>query len=164
MRIKGKKFDFIKEMRRLPNGLRVQLEIIEHPGAVLIIPFISAKEVIFLRQYRPAFKRYIYELPAGTLEKKEQPRICAKRELTEETGYTCVKLTKLGKIFPVPGYSTEVIYIYKADELILKSATMDEDEIIKKKILHRDEVRRLFKTGKILDAKTICALALCGWI
>jgi ADP-ribose pyrophosphatase len=164
MRIKGRKFDFLVLEKTLPNGVKTKMDLIEHPGAVLVVPFLTGGRVIFLRQYRPSVGRYLWELPAGTMEKGEPPLACARRELIEETGFKAKRVVKLGKIHPVPGYSTEVIYIYKAEGLSEESGVKDEDELIRTKILTRPEARRLFDQGKMTDAKTIAALAFCGWL
>jgi len=164
MRIKGKKFVYIREKRRLPNGVVTNLEMIEHPGAALIIPFLAPDKVIFLKQYRAVLRRYLYELPAGTLSKRETPLACARRELPEETGYAAQQFKYLGKIHPVPGYSTEVIHIFQAARLTPRAAEKDFDEIIRTVVLSRSQIRRLFRTRKIVDAKTICALAMAGII
>ena len=83
-----------------------------------------------MRQFRPALKKYIYELPAGTLDPNESIAACAHRELLEETGLKAKKLTKLGSIYPVPGYSTEVIHIFKAERLTMTQAQPEEYEVI----------------------------------
>ena len=156
---------FIRQNRRLPNGRVTCLEIIKHPGAVLVVPFLSKDKIIFIKQFRPVINAYICELPAGTLKKNERPRNCAQREMIEEIGYSAGQLTRLGKIVPVPGYSTEVITIFKAENLKKQHATHQEpDEIIKLCPFDRSMVQNLFRQRKITDAKTICALAYCGWI
>jgi ADP-ribose pyrophosphatase len=160
MKIKGKKLTYIRERRRLPNGVVTNLEMIEHPGAALIVPFLSKDKVIFLRQYRAVLRRYLYELPAGTLSRRETPLACARRELPEEAGYAAGCFTYLGKIHPVPGYSTEVIHIFKAEKLAPQKAQKDFDEIIRAVVLSRRQIRQLFNQHKIVDAKTICALAM----
>ena len=164
MRIQGKKYDFVIKNVRLPNGRTTRLEMVEHPGAVLIVPFYSTDQVILLKQYRPAFGEYLYELPAGTLEKGENRLVCAQRELREETGFGAKKIRSLGKIYLVPGYSNEVINIYSAHELYKKSALPDCDEIIQSEFRTRQQIQYLFRKRKIVDAKTICALAFCGWL
>jgi ADP-ribose pyrophosphatase len=164
MRVTGKKFIYLQEKRRLPNGMVTNLEMIEHPGAALIVPFKSPGEVIFLRQYRPAIRKYLFELPAGTRDNKEAPLTCARRELVEETGFAARRWEKLGKIYLAPGYSTEEIYIYKALDLYPALAEADHDEIIKTETLNRRRVQALFHQGLVVDAKTICALALCQWL
>ena len=162
-KIKGKKITYSIQRKRLPNGRVAEMDIIDHPGAALIVPCFSDGRIIFLRQYRAVFGKYLFELPAGTLDKKEKVITCAKRELIEETGYAAKHWTKLGKIYPVPGYSTEIIYIFKARGLRRQEAEKDFDEVIEPIILTPAQIRALFRKGQIFDAKTICALALLGF-
>ena len=146
----------------MPNGRQINLEMIEHPGAVLIVPFLDKECIVMLRQYRAVIGKYIYELPAGTLGKNEKHLVCARRELMEETGYSAATMTKIGEIYPAPGYTTEKIVIFRAQDLQKNAASPEKDEIITEKILTLTQIRRLFKEKKIVDAKTICALAFCG--
>ena len=164
MNFQGKKFSFAVVKKKLPNGRYVDVDVIEHPGAVVIVPLLSRDTVIFIHQYRPVLGRYLLELPAGTLDKDEQPLACARRELIEETDHRGSVFTRLGKVYPVPGYSTEVIHIFKAEKLTPQAGTKDLDEIIRTKPLRRSEVRKFFRAGRITDAKTIAALTLCGWL
>ncbi len=150
--------------RRLPHGYVATFEMIRHPGAALIVPLLSKDKVIMLRQLRPVIGKYIYELPAGTLGKGEAPRSCASREIVEETGYSAKSLTKLGAIVPVPGYSTERIIIFKAEGLNKVDHIPEKDEVIESHIFSRKEIKSLFRKGLIIDAKTISALAMCGWL
>ena len=154
---------FIKKVR-LPNGYEATFETIRHPGAALIVPFLSKNRVIMLRQLRPVINSYIYELPAGTIDGNESPASCARREIIEETGYSAGKITQLGSIYPVPGYSTEKIVIFKAEKLKKRARLAEKDEIIKTNIYTKTQIRRLFKSGRIVDAKTISAFAICGWL
>ncbi len=164
MRFKGKKFTFAVVRRTLPTGLRVDIDLVEHPGAVLIVPFLNKDEIVFLRQYRAALRKYLIELPAGTLNPKERPVVCARRELIEETNFKARRVRKIGKIHPVPGYSTEVIHIYKAEGLCHQQGIKDADELISLRVLTKPQVKDLFGRGKITDAKTIAGLAMVGWI
>jgi len=161
---RGKLLKVFVHKVRLPNGYLATFEIIKHPGAALVVPFLSKDRLIMLRQLRPVVGKYIYELPAGTIDKGESALLCAKREIVEETGYTAGSMKRLGQIYPVPGYSTEKIIIYRADGLKPRHRHAEKDEIIEIKVLTRPDVRRLFKSGKIVDAKTIAALAFCGWL
>jgi len=160
---KGKLLNVSAKKTVLPNGHAVTLEIVDHPGAVLIIPFISKDKVIMLRQYRAVIDTYLYEFPAGTLGQGEKHSHCAYRELIEETGYKAGKIKKIGKIYPCPGYSTEQIVFFTARELTVCARQPEQDEIIETSVMNRKQVQRLFSSGKIVDAKTICALAMCGW-
>ncbi|MFA4992224.1 MAG: NUDIX hydrolase [Candidatus Omnitrophota bacterium] len=161
---RGKLLRVVVEKKRLPNGYLAHFEIVKHPGAALIVPFLTKDKIIMLRQLRPVIKSYIYELPAGTLGRGERPISCARREIIEETGYSAGRLTKLGEIYPVPGYSTEKIIIYKAEGLEKKERAPEKDEVIEQFVFTRRRVREFFRSGKITDAKTISALALCGWL
>ncbi|MDD4954958.1 MAG: NUDIX hydrolase [Candidatus Omnitrophica bacterium] len=163
-KFKGRILNVSVKKVRLPNGYVTHIEIVKHPGAVLIAPLLSKDRIIMLRQFRPVINAYIYELPAGTLEKHESPMRCAGREIIEETGYKSNKLTRLGLIIPVPGYSTERIFIYKAEKLKKTKRLYQPDEVIDALIMSRQEIKRLFKAGKIVDAKTISALCMCGWL
>ena len=159
-----KKFLYRVVTKRLPNGKVVRLQLIEHPGAVLIVPFLTKDKILILRQYRPAIGQTLYELPAGTLEPGERNQTCAHRELIEETGFRARTLKRLGKIYPVPGYSTEIIHIFQAQKLTPAFAPGDADEIIEPRVMSRGEIRRLFLRGQIVDAKTICALTMVRWL
>ena len=150
------------QKQKLPGGFIADLEVVEHPGAALIVPFPDKDRVILIRQYRPVIGSYIWELPAGTLDENESHLHCAKRELIEETGYKAGKWARIGHIYPAPGYTTEKIVIFTARDLREAEAQKDEDEIITVKVFTRDEVSKLLKEGKIVDAKTICALKLAG--
>ena len=161
---KGKLLKLAMKKVRLPNGYVTTYEMIRHPGAALIVPFLAKDKMIILSQLRPVIGRYIYELPAGTLGKNESPLSCARREIIEETGFAAKKFTYLGKIFPVPGYSTECITIYRCEKLRKVEHTAEKDEVIKSLVFSKAAVRRLFRSGKITDAKTIAALALVGWL
>ena len=144
--------------RKLPNGHIVKLELIRHLGAVLIVPFLEKDKLILIRQYRAVINSYLWELPAGTLNRNERPQLCAQRELMEEIGYKSGSLRRIGYIYPAPGYTTEKIIIYAARLLEKVEAKNDPDEVIVAKPLSSKEIKRLFNSGKIVDAKTICAL------
>ena len=160
-----RKLDFRRSVPvKLPNGRTHTISYIVHPGAVIIAPLLTNDKIVFIRQFRPALGKYIYELPAGTLDPNESLATCAKRELIEETGLRAKQMTKLGQIYPVPGYSTEIIYIFKAEGLSQGVAEPEEYEVIENIPMTKAEVKKLFKTGKLQDAKSICALTFCGWL
>lgn len=161
---KAKMFDLKKKRLRLPNGNDFEMTYIDHPGAVVIVPVLGKDKIALIRQYRAAIGQYIYEVPAGTMEPEQSPLNNAKRELIEETGYKAGKMTLLGKIFPVPGYSTEKEYVYKAEKLTFVGAENEKDEIIRTMVFSRKGIKKMFRSGKIVDAKTISALAMAGWL
>ena len=161
---KGKLLKVCVKQFRLPNGFVARLEVVNHIGAALIVPIIGRDKIIILRQFRPVIDSYLYELPAGTLNKGESALACARREIIEETGYAAKKFTRLGEIYPVPGYSTEKIVIFRAERLFKDVLATQKDEVIQVKVITRSQLRELFKKRKIKDAKTICALTLAGWL
>ena len=161
---KGKLLKVFVMKRKLPHGYVAAYEMIRHPGAALIVPFLTDGKIVMLKQLRPVIGKYIYELPAGTLDKGESPLSCARREIVEETGYAAKRFKLIGSIYPVPGYSTEKIFIYRADGLKKTMHMAEEDEVIETFVFNRKRIKMLFKSGKITDAKTIAALAFCGWL
>ncbi len=161
---KGRIFDFVNEKVRLPNGITKYYDFIRHRGAVVIIPLLSKDKAVIIRQFRVVVGKYIYELPAGSIDKGEKPSACAKRELIEEIGYRAGKIKYLGDLMPCPGYSTEILRIFKAGSLKEVGHKNEEDEIIEPVVVTRAQVRKMFKSGKILDAKTIASFAMIGWI
>jgi len=142
----------------LPNGNITEREIIRHPGAVAILPIDSNENIYFIKQFRKAINDILIEIPAGKLEIGEEPYKCALRELQEEIGYTSNKLTLINTIYTSPGFADEIIYIYKAEELVKSQLKKDEDEFIDICIFHKSQVFDMIKNGEIKDAKTIVAL------
>lgn len=143
---------------KLRNGLETTREVIEHPGAVAIIPLLDRKKILITRQYRIAAGRHLVEIPAGTLEPGERPISCAKRELKEETGHTARRIRKLFSCYLAPGYSTEKIHFFIATDLIPTRAEQAEDEAITVQAMGLHDGLRAIERGDIQDAKTICAL------
>lgn len=159
---KRKNILLISRKMTIPNGMKIEKDIVLHPGAALIVPFLSRDKVVILRQYRSTLNKYLYEFPAGTLEPGEKPEACARREIMEEAGYRAGKLSRVGMIYPVPGYSDEIIFIYKAEKLSVRKEVGDADEVLEPVIMTRAQIKKLFKSGKIVDGKTIAGLAFCG--
>ncbi len=139
----------------LVQGRRLTREVVLHPGAVAIVPFIDAKHILFVRQYRHAVGRMLLELPAGTLSPNEPRLACAKRELEEETGYRAGKWTKLSQFYAAPGCVSEQMTIFRADHLTLTGAHPEEDEFLSLVTLSVREAFAHIRSGAICDAKTI---------
>ncbi|NLM43147.1 MAG: NUDIX hydrolase [Clostridiales bacterium] len=142
----------------LPNGNTAEREIIRHPGAVAILPIDSYENIYFIKQFRKAIDDVLIEIPAGKLEQGEDPYQCALRELQEEIGFTSNKLTLINTIYTSPGFADEIIYIYKAEELIISQLEKDDDEFIDVCKFHKNQAFNMIKNGEIKDAKTIVAL------
>lgn len=145
---------------KLPSGKTTNREIVYHPGAAAIVPVLTRDRIILVKQYRKAVEKSLLEIPAGTLEKGENPLRCAQRELVEETGYKAKKIIKLLEFYPAPGYSSEKIYIFKATGLQKTKTNMEPDEFIKTVIATKDQIRKLYKNGGIKDSKTLIGLSL----
>lgn len=160
--LRSRVFEVLHENWRGPDGRAFERDTLIHPGAVAILPFDSQGRLLLLRQFRPAARAWLLEIPAGTLEKGEPPLACAKRELIEETGFAARRWRKLGAIRNAPGYSSEVIHLYKAWGLTPASGVQDADEHIKLAVMSRPAVRRAVRRGRLCDAKTLCALLYVG--
>ncbi|MEH7120071.1 NUDIX hydrolase [Neobacillus vireti] len=144
----------------LPNGKHSKREIIKHPGAVAVIAVTDENKVVMVEQYRKALERTIVEIPAGKLEKGEEPEICARRELEEETGYECSSLELITSFYTSPGFADEIVHVYAAKGLTKKedAAGLDEDEFVNLEELTLDEAEEYLAQQKIFDAKTIFAI------
>ena len=140
------------------EGRRVKREIIEHRGAAAILAFDEKNKVILVRQHRFPHG-YVLEIPAGTLEKREEPIKCAFRELEEETGYRAKKMIPLITYYPSIGYNSEIIYCFLASGLKkIAGLKLDDDEILSVVKMDLQKLLRMIKSGKIQDSKTICAV------
>ncbi len=155
---KGKAFDVRRDQVRLPDEQVAHLDIIEHVGAVTILPLDEQGQVWFVRQYRHAARQRLLELPAGTLEKDEPPEACARREIREEIGMSAGQMQKLGEFFLAPGYSTEYMYIFLATDLQPNPLPGDADEFISVEKVPLQQALALARSGELKDAKSLAAL------
>jgi ADP-ribose pyrophosphatase len=158
----GRIFDLYTETLSVDCGKPFRLDIIRHPGAAAIVPVTAEGEIVLLSQYRHAAGGTIWEIPAGTLEDGEAPEQCARRELTEETGFIARSWTRLGSILPLPAYSDERIHLFLARDLTPARQALDADEILAVHTFVTDEVFKMVHDGRIQDAKSICALSLAA--
>ncbi len=140
------------------EGRKVRREVIEHRGAAAMLAFDEDRKVILVKQHRFPHG-YVLEIPAGTLEKKEEPIKCAFRELEEETGYRARKMTPLITYYPSIGYNSEIIHCFIASGLKkISDLKLDEDEILSVVKMDLKKILSMIRTGKIQDSKTICAV------
>ena len=115
---------------QLPTGKPCKREVVEHNGGVCVAPITDHNELLFVRQFRYPYMQVLSELPAGKLEKGEDPLECGKRELMEETGRVADEIFSLGKFYPSPGYCGEIIHLYGAKGLLFVGQKLDEDEFL----------------------------------
>lgn len=156
----GRVFDVRRDQVRLQNGSLTTLDIVDHPGAVTLLPLDAEGRLWLVRQYRYSASAELLELPAGALEEDELPEACAYREVREEIGMSAGQLEKVGEFFLAPGYSTEYMYVFLATELQPDPLEADEDEFLSVETLPVAQVYRLAETGVIQDSKTLAALFL----
>ena len=156
----GKVFDVkIDEIEYNGTKNKASRQVAVHPGGAVVVPVNKDGKIILITQYRYPHNKVIIELPAGKLEKGEDPQVCATRELTEETGYSSNKVSKLGKIFTTPGFCDEVLHIYLAEDLVPGNHAREEgEEDIEILELTLDEIDEKIRAGEIVDAKTICGV------
>lgn len=155
---KGRIIDIHKDTITLPNEKTTLREVVFHPGAAAILPIDKDGNIIFVRQYRHPAKSLVLEIPAGTLDKNEDTRDCAIRELEEETGMKTNKLSFIMKMYMAIGYSNEEISIYLAEDLEEGTQNLDEDEFVTiEKYSLKTSIDMILK-GEIVDSKTIAAI------
>jgi len=153
----GKLINLRKDKNKIGDRI-FSREVVEHPGAVAIVPLLNDKTILMIKQYRHPAGEFLFEIPAGTLEKNESAEKCAYRELIEETGYRAEKLTKLTSYYLAPGYSDEFIHIFLASDLKKTRQKLENDEFIEVLFLNIKEVKEKIKNGSIKDAKTIAGI------
>ncbi|MBR6012613.1 MAG: NUDIX hydrolase [Selenomonadaceae bacterium] len=150
-----------KDEVELPNGNTATREWIKHPGAAAVIPILPDNEIILVRQFRYPVGQVTLEVPAGKLDKpNEDPVECAKRELSEETGYTTENIWKLTTIATTVGFTNEVIHLFAASDLKLGEQHTDTDEFINVVKVPLTAALHMVETGKIIDAKSIISILL----
>jgi ADP-ribose pyrophosphatase len=141
-----------------PSGLRVTREVITHTGSVVVLPALPDGRIVMIRQYRHATRQFLWELVAGRIDKGENPRRAAARELIEETGYRAKRFHVFLDIFPTPGFLEERMYILLAEDLTLGEAEPEEDEKITVKAFTHGEIEQMIRRNKIRDAKSVAGI------
>lgn len=141
----------------LCNDQKANRECVDHPGGVAVIGVTDDDMVVLVRQFRYPYKETIYEIPAGKLEKGEDPFEAGKREFKEETGGVAEEYISLGEIYPSPGYTNEIIRLYAAKNIAFEEQNLDDDEFLQVCQISFDELIRRIMSGEIKDAKTIAA-------
>jgi len=159
----GRVIDLDVDTVKFPDGSTGQLEMIRHPGAAAVVPFLDPPgsddpRVIMLRQFRHAANGYVWEIPAGRLEPGEPPEACARRELQEEAGMSAERVLPLTSILTTPGFTDELIHLFAAHNLSPVPTAREADEFMEVHEIRWSEVGRRIKDGEIRDAKTLTAL------
>lgn len=154
----GRIINVRRDDAELPNGNPCIREVVEHPGGVCVAALTENDELLFVRQFRYPYMEVIAELPAGKLEKGEDPFESGKRELEEETGYTAQEYRDLGKFYPTPGYCGEIIHLYAAKNLTETHQSLDEDEFLNVEKIPLNEAVEMILRNEIRDGKTQAAV------
>lgn len=155
----GKVFDLKVDQIEYESGNIGIREMAVHPGGAAVVAVKDDGKIILVKQFRHPLQQAILELPAGKLDKGEDPQVCAVRELEEETGYKPGKIEKLGMISTSPGFCTEILHIYLAQNLVPGNHNREEGEYGMELFEFKfDEIERKIENGDIIDAKTICGI------
>lgn len=155
----GRVLNLVREHVTLPGGNQTELDVFYHPGASAIVALDDEQRVTLIHQYRFAAGGWLWEVPAGTLDGGEDPETCAHRELLEEAGLRAERWTKLGRIFTVPGFCTEIIHLFLAEGLTGDATAHEHDEVIDEiRPVPLEEALAMIDRGEIEDAKSIAAL------
>lgn len=147
---------------RMPDGSLHEREIVEHPGAVAIVPVLPSGEILMVRQYRHAVRQRTLELPAGTRETGEEPWVTARRELQEETGYSAGKLSELVRFYVSPGWADEELIVYLARNIVAGPAATEPDEDLTLETIAPTAVADAIRRREIADSKSI--VGLLAWL
>jgi len=146
----------------LVNGKEAGRDVVVHPGAVAVVAVTPENKIVLVRQYRHPVGEALLEIPAGKLDKGEDPEHCARRELEEETGYLAGRLKQLTAIYTTPGFCNEKITIYLATELAKTAQHLDDDEFLNREYCTFQEAQQMVADGRIHDAKSIVGLLMAS--
>ena len=159
---RGKVFDLkVDEIEYDSSGNTGRREVAVHPGGAVVVAVTNENKIVLVKQFRYPFQEWVLELPAGKLDDNEDPQICATRELTEETGYTADKVTKLGHIYTTPGFCNEILHIYLAENLTPGNHNREEgEEGMEVYEFTIDEIKEKIANGELVDAKSISGIMM----
>jgi len=151
-----------REAVTLANGATTMIEAVRHRGSVVIIARPEPDHVVLIRQYRPVISRWIWELPAGSLDPGEAPDTAVVRECEEEIGLTPRRVTLLASWYPTPGFCDEIMHFYLCDDLVAPAAPVsrDDDEQIEPATVSVETMRAMIGDGRVADMKTVAGLLL----
>lgn len=155
---KGPIFTITHDTAELENGNTAVRDVLHHNGGVCVIPITDEGEIFLVKQFRYPFQTVTREVPAGKLEKGEDHAECGRRELLEETGYTCSDYIYLGEMLPTPAYNSEITHIYLAKGLKFTSQSLDPDEFLDVERISLSEAVKQVMDGTIRDGKTQVAI------
>jgi len=156
----GRAFSVRVDTVRRPDGETMQVEVVDHPQAVTLVPLDGDGNLWFVRQYRHSCGKVMLELPAGTLEPGETPEACAVRECREEIGMSPGRIGRLGGFYLAPGYSTEYLHLYLVGALTPAPLDPDDDEDLQIEKVPLTGLARLVESGRLEDAKSLAGLLL----
>ena len=159
----GKVINVDKDSVKFPNGSVGELEMVRHPGASAVVPFLSDPrgddpQIMLIKQFRHAADDFIYEIPAGKLDNGEDPAVCAARELKEETGCTAERIEHLYSFYTTPGFTDEIIHAFMATGLSRGDSAHEKDEFMSLEVVTLSHALELIKKGELKDAKTALSL------
>ena len=159
----GRVFDVDLDTVEFPDESTGQLEMIRHPGAAAVLPFLDPPSsadprVALIYQFRHAADGYVWEIPAGRLDPGESPEDCARREMLEETGYTAGRVDHVASIYTTPGFTDEIIHLFAGEVTGAGDHDREIDEFLEVHPLRWSEVGRMVARGDIVDGKTLCCL------
>jgi ADP-ribose pyrophosphatase len=158
----GKVFEIDRDRVRMPNGRTVTVDVVRHARSVVLLPVPEPGYIVLIRQYRYAVNRWLWEVPAGSVDPGEEPDAAARRECHEEIGLVPETIIRLGAFLPTPGYCTEEMVFFRLSGLTApaEAAAPDEDEDIEPRTFTIAEAREMVRRGEIVDMKTIVGLGL----
>ena len=158
----GKVCDVDRDRLRMPNGREVTIDVVRHVRSVVLVPVPEPGHVILIRQYRHPVNRFLWELPAGSVDPGEEPDAAARRECHEEIGQVPDTVVRLTALYPTPGYCDEEMIFFRLSGLSVPDAAaeLDEDEDIESRVFALAEAREMVRRGEIVDMKTIVALTM----